>query len=73
VSNTCGRFLDDCRCHPGHQPTRTLTEIRAAHRASVARAKRSGFAAEPPPGWLFTLLDPAGINLPDPTGRNWAA
>lgn len=55
----CGEALDDCRCYA--PKLRTIAEIVAAHRESVKRARRSGFAVEPRPDWLFTMLDPTAI------------
>lgn len=55
----CGPALDDCRCFAPR--LRTIAEIVAAHREAVKRARRSGFAAEPRPDWLFTMLDPTAI------------
>ena len=57
MTSSCGAFLDECRC-PYNPVPRTQHEVTVAHRAAVQRARRSGFAREPFPGWLFTLLDP---------------
>lgn len=54
--NPCGAALDRCQC-VGPVP-RTAAEVTAAHRASVARARRSGFAAQPIPGWAVAVLLP---------------
>ncbi|HTF49485.1 MAG TPA: hypothetical protein VK735_18740 [Pseudonocardia sp.] len=54
--NPCGAALDQCRCTS--PVPRTAAEIRAAHRASLARARRSGFVAAPVPGWVISVLLP---------------
>jgi hypothetical protein len=61
VRTSCGEFLDNC---PAHHPIRAQREVDVAHRQAVARARRSGFASQPRPGWLFTLLDPTAIHWP---------
>lgn len=53
---TCGPHLDDCRCDS--TSPRTVAQINAAHREAVNRAKRSGFADQPLPRWVYELLDP---------------
>jgi hypothetical protein len=55
---TCGTHhlhTDTCR---GPHPHRTAAQVRADHHAAVSRARRSGFAQEPLPRWLYELLDP---------------
>lgn len=62
MTYTCGPTLDGCRCRHGRVSVhRTPAEIRAAHRAAVARAKRSGFAREPLPVWLWEQFDPGAV------------
>lgn len=59
AESVCGPFLDACACRPGPITPRSAREIRARHRAAVARARRSGWGA-----WL----DRAAA-----TSRRWAA
>lgn len=61
MSATCGPHLDDCRCYS--TTPRTPAQIAAAHREAVNRARRSGFAAQPLPKWVYELLDPTACLL----------
>lgn len=59
---SCGTELDFCRCRYGQVPVqRTWAEVDAAHREAVARADRSGFAAQPLPLWLWQTYDPTAF------------
>lgn len=60
-TSVCGPELDRCTCARRFGP-RTAAEIQARHEASVARARRTGWAAAPLPVWLLQMLDPAGVD-----------
>lgn len=59
TESVCGPFLDACLCRRAPITPRSAREMRARHRAAVARARRSGWGA-----WL----DRAAA-----TSRRWAA
>lgn len=62
AESVCGPELNFCTCQRRGTIPRSQTEIDARHRASVARAIRSGWAEQPLPRWLVEMLDPAGLN-----------
>lgn len=54
----CGPDLHFCRCGGYRAPLRTQAEVDDLHTEAVERARRSGFADAPVPGWVVAVLMP---------------
>jgi hypothetical protein len=59
AKSECGDYLDACTCNSRSPARRSPRELQARHEASVARARRSGWASRPIPAyWIFQQLLP---------------
>jgi hypothetical protein len=54
----CGPGLQRCRCRDSRHFPRSQAQLDALHREAVNQAVASGWATQPIPSWVVTVLVP---------------